>query len=309
MGLDLGNAVDTTWEAQRAAAREPARGPWRRALGLFGRQRVGVLALAILVAMFVAGALATRIAPYYPNQLNLGAVDHPLSPTLAGHHFFGTDELGRDLFSQTLYGIRTSAAVSLAVAAAATLIGVLIGAFAGYYGGWLDAALMRLVDVVVTVPALGVLLAATVYFRELTPRRIGLILILYMWTAMARVVRASFASLRETEFVEAAHAAGASDLRIMLRHLLPNSSGAIIVAATSLIGQAILLEATIDFFNFGTTQTVSPTLGNLVADSTKYGLGSSWWWLYTMPAIVIVLLLVCVNFVGDSLDEALAPAR
>jgi peptide/nickel transport system permease protein len=137
----------------------------------------------------------------------------------------------------------------------------------------------------------------------------ALVMTLYMWTIVARVVRASCASLRGREFVEAAHAAGASPLRIAVRHLLPNCSGPIIVAATSVFGIALTVEATLDFFNIGTAQisTGGPTLGNLIADSTKYGLlRESPWWTYTMPSLVLVLLLLCVNFAGDSLDDALA---
>jgi peptide/nickel transport system permease protein len=267
-----------------------------------------MIALVALVLIFSVGALAGLIAPYGYNEvnLNLDTLGKPQPPTLAGHHFFGTDDAGKDVLSQTLYGIRTSMKVALSVAGLAGLIGIVIGAVAGYYGGWPDSLLTRLVDIVSTFPALLVLLAAFSTVHGVGLREIGIILVLLLWTSIARVVRASFLSLREKEYVEAARAMGASDLRIILRHLLPNTVGPIIVAVTSVIGQAILLEATVDFFGYGIFSAVTPTLGSLVGDSLR-DLGTTSWWLYTFPTIAIVLMLLCVNYVGDSLDRALNP--
>ena len=285
-----------------------SRGPWRRTARNYLRRPVGVVALVGLLALVAAALEAGRIARYPVNFVDLAHINQATGPTVAGHHFFGTDYLGRDLFSQTLYGLRTSLLIALMVAASAAVIGVGVGAVAGYFGGWGDAVLMRSVDVIVTVPVMVVTLVAFTYFTPLTPTDVGLVLVLYMWTTVARVVRASYASLREREFVEAAHALGASPFRIAVRHMLPNSIGLVLVAATAVIGQALVIEATIDFFNLGTTQLSGPTLGNLVADSTKYGVPISQvpWWSYTFPSLVLVLLLLCVNFVGDSLDQALA---
>jgi peptide/nickel transport system permease protein len=140
-------------------------------------------------------------------------------------------------------------------------------------------------------------------------RRIAFTLAIVLWPGVARAVRSSFVALREREYVEAARAAGASDARIIFRHLVPNTAGVIIVALTSLVGASIILEATVDFFNYGLVGALKPTLGSLLADATKSGVGNSWWWLYVIPAIVIGVLLVCVNFIGDALDEALNPAR
>jgi ABC-type dipeptide/oligopeptide/nickel transport system permease subunit len=269
-----------------------SRGPWRRAARRYLRRPAGVVAHVVLLALAVVGAEAGRIARYAVNFVDLAHLNQAAGPTLVGDHFFGTDYLGRDLFSQTLYGLRTSVLIALMVAAAAAVLGVLVGAVAGYLGGWEDAILMRGVDLVVTVPVMVVTLVSFSYFKPLTPRDIGFVLILYMWTTVARVVRASCASLREREFVEAAHALGASALRVVVRHLLPNSMGPALVAATAVIGQALVLEATIDFFSLGTTQLSGPTLGNLVADATKYGVPIAQvpWWSYTCPSLVLVPL-------------------
>jgi peptide/nickel transport system permease protein len=282
------------------------RGPWSRALLRFRRQPLAVGALLVLLVLLLAGALASLLAPYGPNAINADALS--LSPSR--HHFFGTDLLGRDYFSRTLYALRTSEVVALAVAGVGAFIGIIVGSLAGLYGGWLDAVLMRVVDFTVAIPVLAMLFTAIAFFGAPTPRKIGIVLALVLWTSVARVVRSTFVSLRENEYVEAARAAGASDVRIIVRHLLPNAFGSVIAAATLMIGQAILLDATVEFLDYGYDSSVTPSLGNLVAEATKYGLqeGNTYWWLYLTPALVIVATLVSINVVGDALDEALNPA-
>ena len=287
----------------------PRRGPWAQAWRRFRRDRLGLAAFVVLVLVFLAGALSGLIAPYDYNQIKIDENFGTPQPPSRGH-VFGTDDAGKDLLSQTLYGIRASAAAALSVAGLAGLLGVAIGALAGYYGGWVDASLARVLDIVASFPPLVVLLAAFVTFGRVGLREISLILVLLLWTTVARVVRATFLSLRETEYVEAARAMGASDLRIIVRHLLPNSAGPIIVAVTSVIGYAILLEATVDFFGFGIYAAVTPTLGSLAADGFQQplrGLATDNWWLYTFPTLAIVAMLLCVNYIGDSLDRALNP--
>jgi ABC-type dipeptide/oligopeptide/nickel transport system permease subunit len=281
------------------------RGPWRQAAARFRRRPLGVAALALFLVLIVIGALAPVIAPYGFRTLDFQSLSLP--PTWTGHHLFGTDQLGRDNFSRTLYALRTSLEVSFVVTALATALGIVVGALAGFYGGWTDNGLMRLVDFVVTVPAMAVLFVAIVLLGALTPKKVSEVLILYLWVVVARVVRSSAISLRELEYVEAARAAGASSFRVIARHIVPNALGPIIVAATALFGQVILLEAMVEFFSFGVDSNQVPTLGNLIADGTKYNGLDPLWWLYTFPAIMLVVLLVCVNFVGDSLDDALNP--
>ncbi|MFN2629379.1 MAG: ABC transporter permease [Gaiellaceae bacterium] len=184
--------VDTALE-QRVGPGPATRGPWLRASARFGRQRIAVAALALLVVLFGAGALAGVIAPYSFSAINVNQLSRPPS----AHHFFGTDLLGRDHFSRTLYAVRTSETVALSVAAAGTLIGIVIVALGGYYGRWLDAVLMRVVDFTVALPVLAVLSTAIVFFGAPTPRKIGTVLAVVLWTSVARVVRASFNSLRE----------------------------------------------------------------------------------------------------------------
>ncbi len=285
------------------------RGPWIQAWHRFRRQKLAVAALAVLLLLFIVGALADVIAPYGYDHVNLKQIGQPPSPPSLGH-LLGTDDLGHDMFSQTLYGIRTSVEVAFMVAGIAGFIGIVVGALAGYYRGFADRLLSALVDGFVAVPALLAALISISAFRNVaSPWRVGLTLSLVLWPPIARVVRATFVSLREREFVEAARASGASDVRIIFRHLLPNSAGPIVVSVTSVMGLAIILEATVDYFNYGLIGALKPTLGSLLADAAKNGVGGPWWWLYVVPAVVIVLLLVCINFVGDCLDDALNPAR
>jgi ABC-type dipeptide/oligopeptide/nickel transport system permease subunit len=277
-----------------------ARSQWSYARRRFFRHRMAVAAIVILVIVFGAGIFANQLAPYDPT---LPTADITATPTFAGHHFFGTDQIGRDYFSRTLFGIRSTEEVSLLVAGIAALIGILVGACSGYFGGWIDNLLMRITDLFLIVPALAVLLVAAKYLGHGSPLRLALLLGLLFWTSIARIVRGSFLSLKEKEYVEAAKASGSGNLRIMFRHILPNTMGPIVVAATLLTGLAILTESTISFLGFG----LDLSLGELIQEGQAAGLDL--WWLVTMPGLTIVLIILCVNFIGDGLRDALDPTQ
>jgi peptide/nickel transport system permease protein len=280
-----------------------ARSQWAYARRRFLRHRLAVGSLLVVLAIFICGALASHIAPYTYNELDLANTYH--APTLTANHFFGTDDLGRDFFSRVLYGIRTSETVGLFVAGLSTLIGVIVGALAGYYRGWIDNLLMRLTDLVLTLPALAILLTFSALYGSGDKWRIAFILALFFWTTLARIVRGVFLSLREKEYVEAAKAAGAGDLRIMARHMLPNSIGPIVVNATLTVGQAILVEAALAFLGLG-IQPPTPALGALVFEGQD---NPQAWWLTVFPGLTVVLIVLCVNFVGDGLRDALDPTQ
>jgi ABC-type dipeptide/oligopeptide/nickel transport system permease subunit len=279
-----------------------SRSQWWHARHRFLRHRLAMGSIVALALVFIAGALAHTLAPYGRDALDLTASSR--SPSL--HHLFGTDQIGRDYFSRTLYGIQTTEKVSLLVAIIATTIGVIIGAVSGYYGGWLDNLLMRITDLFLVVPALAVLLVAAKYLGHGSAYRIAIILGFLFWTNIARIVRGSYLSLKEKEYVEAARASGAGDFRIMFRHILPNTVGPIVVSATLLTGLAILVESTISFLGFG-IQPPIPSLGNLISDGEAAGL--SLWWLVTFPGLTIVVIILCVNFIGDGLRDALDPTQ
>jgi peptide/nickel transport system permease protein len=281
-----------------------ARSQWWYARHRFFRHRLAMASLVVLVIVFMAGAFAKQLAPYPRDAINPLALAQP--PSIKGKHFFGTDQLGRDYFSRTLHGIQTTEKVSLLVAVLATLIGVLVGACAGYFGGWLDNMLMRITDLFLVVPALAVLLVASKYLGHGDAFRIAFLLAFLLWTTIARIVRGSFLSLKEKEYVEAAKAAGSGDFRIMFRHILPNTIGPIVVAATLLTAGAILFETVLSFLGFG-IEPPTPSLGSLISDGEQAGL--SLWWLVTFPGLTIVLIILCINFIGDGLRDALDPTQ
>jgi ABC-type dipeptide/oligopeptide/nickel transport system permease subunit len=284
------------------------------ALTRFARRPLALAALVVVLALFVAGALAGVLAPSGWTAIDLTKTH--VAPTFAGGHLFGTDWVGRDMVVRTLYGIRTTEEVALAAALLATVVGVIAGAIAGYVGGWVDAVVMRIADLVTAYPAVVLTLGALVYVGEAYPHVLVLIFGGYMWATVARIVRADVAALRVHEFVDAARALGASDLRILLRHVLPNAGGTIIVAGTAIVGQIVLIDATVEFFGYGLPESISPSLGNLVADVVKFKFGLSndpavaglGWWTWFFPGLVLVVILVCLNLVGDALDAVLNPA-
>ena len=280
-----------------------ARSQWQLARRRFFRHKLAIGSLVVLGIIFLAAIFAEQITTFdYAEQ------DFPhssIGPTLTHNHYFGTDQLGRDYFTRVIFGIRTSARVAFIVALLSTLIGTTIGAVAGYYGGWVDNLLMRLTDLVLTLPVLAVLLVASALLGQGSPYRVAIILAAVFWTTLARIVRGTFLSLREKEYVEAAKAIGAKDVRIMVRHMLPNAIGPIVVNATLVVAIAILVEATLSFLGFG-VQPPTPALGKLIAEGQ--GLVDQWW-LVTFPGLTIVLICLCINFVGDGLRDALDPTQ
>jgi peptide/nickel transport system permease protein len=269
----------------------------------FFRHRLAVAGLIGLIVIFGCGIFANFVAPYSFAAIDLNNLLH--SPTTIDHHYFGTDAIGADEFSRVIWGIRTSLEVGVFVAAVSSILGLVIGAVAGYFGGLIDNLLMRVTDLVLTLPALAILLAFSALIGGGSQWNISFILAGFFWTGIARVVRGVFLSLREKEYVEAAKASGAGDARIMFRHILPNTMGPVVVNGTLAVGTAILTEAALSFLGFGITPP-TPSLGALVADGQNY---PKQWWLTIFPGLVIVLIVLCVNFVGDGLRDALDPQQ
>ncbi len=279
-----------------------ARSQWAFARRRFFRHRLAMASLCVLLIVFGLGIFANFVAPYSYSDVNIQSLTQ--APSM--HHLFGTDQAGRDYFSRTLFGIRTSARVALLVGFLSTVLGTIIGGLAGYFGGWADNILMRITDLFLTLPLLAVLLTAAKFLGHSGPTQVALLLAFFIWTPIARVVRGSFLSLREKEYVEAAKASGSGDLRIMFRHMIPNTIGPILVAATLTTALAILLESTLSFLGFG-IEPPTPALGVLISEGEDQGLGS--WWLVTFPGLTIVLIVLCINFVGDGLRDALDPTQ
>ncbi|MFA9428820.1 ABC transporter permease [Egicoccus sp. AB-alg2] len=280
------------------------RSQWQLFRRRFFRHKLAMGSLLFLVVVALVALNAERIAPYGYAEINV--IDRSLSPTFENWHLFGTDQLGRDYFSRVIYGTRVSLQVAGVVAILTTLIGTVIGAIAGFYRGWIDAILMRLTDLVVIVPLLAVLLIAAAFLGQGQPMRIAMIIALLVWPTLARIVRGIFLSLREKEYVQAARASGAGDLRIMFRHMLPNTMGPILVNMTLVLASAILLEATLAFLGQGVNPP-TPALGLLINEGRSSM--QTQWWLVVMPGLAIVAIALAINFVGDGLRDALDPTQ
>ena len=286
-----------TVAAEPATASSP--GQLRLAWERFRRHRLAMIGLVVLGSLVAAAILANVVSVYDPDLPDVEAIRQP--PSLA--HPMGTDQIGRDQLTRLLHGGRFSLQVGLFATLVSILIGTSIGALAGFYGGTLDNALMRLTDLMFTVPRLLVLLLIGAIFKT-TLLLIIVLLGATSWMAVARLVRASFLSLREKEFVEAARSVGVRDGRLIVRHILPNALGPVIVAATLGVAGAILVESTLSYLGYG-VQPPTPTWGNMLqnAQSEMYAAP----WLAIFPGLLIFVTIMAINFVGDGLRDALDP--
>jgi peptide/nickel transport system permease protein len=223
-----------------------------------------------------------------------------------GEHPFGQNNVGKDYFAMTMRGLVNSSYIMFIIGLIAAFIGVVIGAISGYYRGWVDAVLMRLTDIVIVIPVIVIGAVVGTAVGGLGPAPLAVFLGFVVWTGVARLVRAEFLSLREREFVEAARVAGASDMRIIFKHILPNAIGVVIVATTLLIAAAIILETSLSFLGFG-VRLPEVSLGSLISQNESAFQTRPWlfWW----PAVFIVVLSLLVNFVGDGLRDAFDPRQ
>jgi peptide/nickel transport system permease protein len=269
----------------------------------FLAHRLAVASLILLLLVIIGSLIGGRIWKY-----NYADITDEFStpPSLA--HPMGTDDIGHDSMARILRGAQKSVQVALLVALLSTTFGAVLGALAGYYRGATDSVLMRFTDLVLTVPAIAILavLAATLADRAGNWFFIALVLAALLWTYIARVVRGQFLSLREKEFVEAARALGASDRRIIFRHLLPNATGAIIVNATITVAVAILLEAALSYLGVG-IRPPDTSLGLLIQDGQQAATTRPW--LFYYPGLIIIIIALTVNFVGDGLRDAFDPTQ
>jgi peptide/nickel transport system permease protein len=298
--------------AVATAARRRGVSPWAEAWRRFRRHKLAVAGLVVLVAMVLMVAFGPLVWKLSINDIDFSA--RLQTPT--GAHPFGTDDLGQDIFARMLYGGRISLAVGLAAMLMAMIVGVIIGAIAGISRGAVDAALMWVTDLFLSLPQLPLLLILIYLFREALKRAFGpevgvflLIVVViggFRWMPVARLVRAQFFSLREKEFVEAARALGASVPRQVIRHILPNSLGPVIVAGTIEVAAAILAESTLSFLGLGFPPDI-PTWGRILFDSKEYLDFAPHWALF--PGAAIFLAVLCINFVGDGLRDALDPRK
>ena len=314
----------TEIEAGAALPRTPWQLFWRRFLD--DKLALGALVfivLLVLIAIFAPVVVDIAGAPG-PDERDTAALD-PLFATPTGpssDHLFGVDQLGRDVFSRTVYGARVSLIVAFAATFLATAVGIVAGLLAGYFRGWTDTLVSRLVDVLLAIPylllATGIAAACTLSQTSggggagclggLIKPGLGVVIFVITitsWTYMARIIRGQVLSLREKEFVEASRSMGASHSRIIFRELLPNLTAPIIVYASILIPQVILYEAALSFLGVGVTD--KPSWGQMISDATP--VFSDAWWYMLFPGLALLFTVLAFNFVGDAMQDALNPRK
>lgn len=277
----------------RAAGRR--RGPWQR----FLRNPRAILGAGLMLFFVVVAVAAPRLAPFPPDRPHIPDVLHP--PGVP--YLLGADQLGRDILSRIIIASRVSLAIGVLSMLVSIVLGTFMGALAGFFGGHLDGLLMRLTDMVIAIPVFFLTVAFLALFGPSIP---GLIWIIGLtaWPPTARLVRAEFLTLRARDFVAAAHATGASNARIIIRHILPNVVPVIVISATLRIGLAILTEAGLSFLGLG-VQPPRPSWGNIIADGRAY-LGIAWW-VSLFPGLCVFLAVMAFNLLGDGLRDAFDP--
>jgi peptide/nickel transport system permease protein len=289
-------------EFELAPGAEPvARSNWELFRRRFFRHRLAVVAIVVLVLLLVVCFGASWIAPYPKNQINL--LITPGGPS--AKHWFGTNDSGQDMLTQVLYAGQISLKIGLAVAFFSTVLGVLVGALAGFYGGWIDQGLSRLTDLFLIVPELAIL-GVAIHRLGGTDNSFIIVLAALGWMYVARVVRGQVLSIREKEFVEAARASGASGPRIILRHILPNCIGPIMVNATLAIAAAVIAETTLTFLGLG-LKPPATSWGILLNNAEGAVTNTHTFYLVFFPGIFLILTVLSVNFLGDGLRDAFDP--
>jgi peptide/nickel transport system permease protein len=274
------------------------------------RRHPGAVGGSIVFILLLGAILLAFLSPYDPETSSIAERLQP--PSWA--HPMGTDSLGRDLLTRVLYGGRISLTVGLMVVAITITVGVTVGAVSGYFGGWLDNVLMRITDAALTLPSFLVLILLSAMLREIqlpffqrnNVLTIALVIGLLSWMTFARLVRATILTLRELDYVTASRSLGASPFWVIVRHILPNSVGPIIVESTLELGYAIIEESGLSFLGFG-IQPPTPSWGNLLSNAQEHFTRHPW--LAIFPGVMIFLSIISVNYIGDGLRDAFDPYK
>lgn len=277
-----------------------ARSAWGMAWRRFRRHRAGVVALFVLTLEIAVALLAPALIPrdlaIAPAPLNI--LEGP-----SGAHWIGTDEVGRDIFARLIYASRISLSIGFLAAIVAVVVGTSLGSIAGYFGGMADNLIMRFTDAVLSIPSLFFLIVLSVTLGP-SVRTMIIVIGLLSWMELARIIRANVLSLKGREFVEAAQTIGARGWTVITRHILPNTLAPMIVAATLGVGNALLTEAAVSYLGLG-VQPPEPSWGNMLYNAQSYFFNAPWITLY--PGVMILVTVLCINFVGDGLRDALDP--
>jgi peptide/nickel transport system permease protein len=280
-----------------------ARSQWRIVLSRFVRQRLAMAGLCTFLGLAIASVVVGHFWQFSYTDITNNLNDPP-----SWTNPFGTNSIGNDMFAQVMAGVQKDIEIALTVAVMATLIGVTIGAIAGFYRGWVDSLLMRFVDLVLVLPVLAVLILLSSKLAKQSSNWLGLAVIIgaLSWTYVARLVRADFLSLRERDFVEASRALGATNKRIIVKHMLPNAIGPITVNATLTVALSIIFESTLSFLGLG-VQPPAVSLGLLVNQGQDSA--TTEWWLFVFPVAFLIILILAIFLIGDGLREAFDPKK
>jgi len=274
---------------------------WRK----FRKHRLALVGLGILATLLSVAIVGPIIAPFdFVNTPNPDMIVYAGRPPSLAHPFGETGGLQRDVLELVVNGARTSLFIGFSSMFIGVIIGTVVGSVAGYLGGFVDNLLMRIVDVMLSLPLLFVILVAARFFGQGNVLLIVVIFGVFSWMGVSRLVRSLFLSIREREFVEAARAVGVRDRRIIFRHILPNAFSPIVVAASLIVAGNIIGEAFVSFLGFGVTTT--PTWGNILSNALTFIPLGNWWWPF-FPGFAIILTVLAVNFVGDGLRDAFDP--
>ena len=299
--------LDGVTEAYVAARAVKGRSLWQDAMRRFRLNRAAFTSLIILIAILAFSFLGPLFAVWTNEEIDwsvLGDIAGKGAPSLENGHYFGVDDLGRDLYSRVLQGTRVSLMVGVVGAGIAVIVGTFYGAIAGYFGGRIDSIMMRFVDIMISIPYMFILILLLVVFgRSLLMLFVGVGLI--SWLNMARIVRGQTLTIKNKEFVEAAHASGVSNFKIIFRHIVPNLLGVVVVYATLLVPEMILTESFISFLGLG-VQEPNTSWGALISEGAgtmQYGT----LWQLIFPLAFFVVALFCFFFIGDGLRDALDP--
>ncbi|MBI5640889.1 MAG: ABC transporter permease [Nitrospirae bacterium] len=268
---------------------------WQR----FRQNSLAVAGGIIVLALFVIAIFAPVISPYDPHEIDRKHILEP--PGLS--HPFGTDDLGRDILSRMIWGGRISLAVGFVAVGISTMIGIILGALAGYYGGWAERIIMRFIDIMLSIPTFFLILAVIAFIGS-SIWNIMVVIGLTSWMGVARLVRAEFLSLKEREYVLAARAMGAGDLRIIFRHIMINSMAPVLVSAVLGIAGAVLVEGALSFLGIG-VQPPTPSWGNILTlgkDNIEIA-----WWLSVFPGLAILITVLGYNLLGEGIRDSIDP--
>ncbi len=262
----------------------------------FARDLLAVTGLLVLLAFVLAATFAPLLAPHDPNRVNPRDMLRPPDST----HWMGTDDIGRDVFSRLLYAGRASLSLGVGVALVSVGLGGAFGSVAGFFEGWVDSLVSLFIDSILSVPVLALAMVASA-FLDLTPWRLILILALSSWPTTARLVRGQVLQLKQLPFVEAAHAIGATRLRVLFRHIVPNTLAVVSVSASLLVAYAILIESALSFLGFGVPPPTA-TWGGMLHSAQLYYREAPW--LAVFPGLSITLVVASINFLGEGLKRA-----